>query len=180
MTPAFESFLAVISPPNRIKNDVEYFKMDFRNRHGAFPSHLSKAHISLGTLEVPTTQVSQFFKDLQQSMDDLEPYPLKLNGFDYFRSSRTIFVDVVDKMDFTRLVKKIELVSALHSIRNHYKAINYPHMTIARNLSVPTFNEAQLEYFSKDYQEKFYVSEVDILRYQSPERGMEVFTTLYL
>lgn len=174
------NFLTVISPPERIKKDVRFFKDNFQQRYGYFKSFSSTAHVSIGVSHVPTEKVENFFNDVRDSISEIEPYDLQLQDFYYFRNGRVIYIDVAERNIFQKIVKKIKLTSALHGISEHCSYSDYPYMTIARNLSVPVFNRAQVDYFSKNYEESFTVSKLNVLKWNSSEGKYYPFTELSL
>ena len=157
-----------------------YFKEEFKNRFGYFESYFTTPSITVAYANLPEEKEQSFFEDLKNTISRIPGFELYFHDFDYFRNSRTIFIDVSDQKNFTTIVKSMRNVSSTYGLEKEFTSSSYPHMTIAKKLHISKFNKAQIEYFTRQYDEHFDVNQLEVLKLDQTSMKYDHYQTLEL
>ena len=109
-----------------------------------------------------------------EAMKDCKEFDVFLNGFGFFPSNNTFFVDILDKQPIINLYHKLRLqlfrqLVSLSFLRNGF----LPHMTIGRMVSSMQYLRAVQTYEEKKYTNNFRVFHLTILKRKAPFRVWE-------
>ncbi len=161
-------FLAII-PPEPIKSAVMAFKKEVEEKFGSKAALRSPPHI---TLHMPF----QWRKDREDQLREIMsgfrfqnfPLEVEIKNFDFFEP-RVVYVDVVKSEVLTKFQKEMVgyVKRQLNIFNADYKNKPYhPHMTIGfRDLKKSVFPEVKKEFQDREYQARFEVSEICLLRH---------------
>ena len=161
-------FIAIV-PPVKIQEEVTQLKVLMAERFNSKHALKSPPHV---TLHMPfkwkASKLDALYETIEKINAELELFQLELNGFAFFEP-RVVYVDVVDNEPLAELQKVVVDVcrKSLKLENANYKNRPFkPHMTIGfRDLRKPDFYEAK-EYFKRrEFDAKFEVSQVRLLKY---------------
>jgi 2'-5' RNA ligase len=144
-------FFLLISPPDEVIEYVSFLKKLVRKSLGhAYDGFYSTAHLTL-------FQYHDFHNEsklytFQERISSIEPFYIHIDGVRAFNNNRTIFLDIKFFHHVCGLVKRLD-----HSI-------NYPHITIAKNLPPGDFNLVWPELQKFSYRNHFICDRVTVLK----------------
>jgi len=145
------NFFVLISPPDEVIEYVSFLKKLIRKSIGhVYDSFYSTAHLTL-------FQYYDFHNEsklytFQERISCVEPFYIHIDGLKAFHNNRTIFLDIKFFHQVCGLVKQLG-----HSI-------NYPHITIAKNLPPRDFNLVWPELQKFSYRNYFICDRVTVLK----------------
>ena len=144
-------FFLLISPPNEVIEYVSFLKKFVRESIGhVFDSFYSKAHLTL-------FQYYDFHNEselyiFQERISRVEPFQIHIDGLKAFNNNRTIFLDIKFFHRVCGLVKRLD------------HTINYPHITIAKNLPPRDFDLVWPELQKFSYRNYFICDRITVLK----------------
>ncbi|MEZ2335839.1 2'-5' RNA ligase family protein [Mucilaginibacter sp. RCC_168] len=162
-----KDYLTVISAPEHVDKKVGLFKQECVKRIGKFPGMYAKAHITIESFRDEVHQLTlkpllltPFYEMVGFKVRTIPQHKLRINGFDFFKHGpnfRTIYARVdLDKTteDWFNKVKG--------ALRMKTRRIT-PHLTIARNIPVASFNKLWPYFQEMEYRDTFLADCLTIL-----------------
>jgi 2'-5' RNA ligase len=171
-------FLVILPVPQHIRQQVNVFKEEFEVLYGDFNSRHSIPHITICDFllfEHRTYDTMTFFQDRLKS---LEPLNLRVNGFDSFNSSKTLYAHVEKSEPFSNLLTQVDITRQMLRLRKNYFQSNTPHITIAKNLSSNVYQEAKEVFQKRDFYSDFEADRMEILKFDFITRRYRLFGTI--
>ena len=160
-------FIALV-PESPLRDTVDNFKREIRDRFGAAHALKSPAHI---TLQMPfhwlESEEYLLEKCLRQFASSQIGLLVNLEGFDCF-ARRVLFVKVRDHLPLQQLQSNLkkELISQLGFPAPKQTAKFHPHMTIAtRDLDESDFKEAWEAFHSRNFCASFKADSLFLLKH---------------
>ncbi|SMO71492.1 2'-5' RNA ligase family protein [Gracilimonas mengyeensis] len=172
-------YLVLISLPEEITNDVVSMKELFREEFGSFPSEHSVPHITVCSFLLMNNRSSEVFSLFQQSLQDIAPFQLAIDGFNYFENG-VIYLQIKLSESFTEVSQQLNLCRKHLRIRKNYISSSVPHITIARGLPKQTLRQAKELWMPRSYYNTFEVNELTVLSYDFEENRYRKHSTLSL
>lgn len=129
---AVKELFFMIAPPRHIVSDVSVLKDDVHYLIGhELEDRYSRANIALFRYSDDELRMKHMLRFVEARATALEPFNVFLKDFGvlYNGAFRTIYMDIVNKAPIQEIFEKI--------VREDPTYI--PHITIARNLSIPDF-----------------------------------------
>ena len=164
-------YYIMINPSEEVKSEVRVMKRSFFKDHGSFSGQNSDAHIALMSFFQTENREDKLVYSVCEAMKECDEFEVFLNGFGFFPSNNTFFIDILDKQPLIHLYHQLrvqlfkQLVS-LSFLRNGF----LPHMSIARSVSSMQYLNALKEYEDKPYTNNFRVFHLTILKRKAPYR----------
>lgn len=161
-------FIAIV-PPQEIQNQITGLKKLVADKFGSKHALNAPPHI---TLHMPfkwkDKKRDQLLETIKVINEQVDAFEVELKGFDFFEP-RVVFVNVLENEMLNELQKAVISIcrKELKLSNANYKDRSFhPHVTIAfRDLKKPMFYAAK-EYFEKqEFNEKFNVNEVSLLKH---------------
>ena len=90
-------YLILINPTDEIKVEVKGIKRSFFKNHGSYIGQNSDAHISLMSFFQSENREDKLVYGVCEAMRDCEEFDVFLNGFGFFPSNNTFFIDIVNQ-----------------------------------------------------------------------------------
>lgn len=162
-------YLIAILPPEDIRIEIQYLKEEMKERFGAEHALKLPAHITLiSPFKIKAEREFQLLQNLEVFATTRKPFHLRLSGFGNF-DHRVLFVEVVEKQRMVDLredlYKNLLVIPGIPQEKDFY-----PHMTIAtRDLQETLFPAAREFLSSKDYESRFEVHGLSLLRHNGNE-----------
>lgn len=163
-------FLIVITPPPEIGTYVHTLKSEFYQMYGSYESRHSNPHITICNFPMFEDRQDKIFSSLQKNLSGINPFELKLNGFDCFPKSKVIYLHVEQSGGLKSLnnffvynKRQLRLGHNCHIVGDH-------HLTIAKGLHPDNFKSACGSYLPRSYRNSFLVDRLTVLRYD-PDEG---------
>ena len=166
----YKDYLTIISPPDRVDNQIRLFKRTCGNSIGKFPGMYAKAHISFDIIRDSIDQYSKkpltlkpFYELLDFKIRTIPAHELTINGFDFFCHGP----------NFRTIYAALELDEETESWFNCIKQalrINRrlkPHITITRKIPTEFFNILWPYFQNTDYNDSFEADSLLILEKES-------------
>ena len=126
----------ILLPSYPIENVVKYYKSWLARRIGSFTARYSVPHVSLAMFQMDSSKEMGLLRTLESAAAEEGPFSLYTNGFGFFDSTRTVYIQVEEKERFARLSNNLHEKSTISLLPNDYKSIvHVPHLTIGRNLT---------------------------------------------
>ncbi len=174
------SFLILIPIPKEISNRITTLKKEFKNKYGAFLSENSVPHITVCSFLLLDYRVSDVFSLLEKRISPLPTFEFRLEDFNTFDNSRVLYVKVNESEAFSFLINEFDRSRQQLMIRKNYTDSPTPHITIAKNLDIETFDTARKEYSEKKFTGIFTVNKLTVLNYNLEERKYDHYKDIKL
>ncbi len=164
-------YFVMIQPSDEVKFEVSDIKRRFFKEHGSYPGQNSSAHISLMSFFQTEDREDKLIYGICEAMKNCKEFEVFLNGFGFFPSNNTFFIDILDKQPIIHLYHELrvqlfkQLVS-LSFLRNGF----LPHMAIGKTVSSMQYLNALREYEGKPYTNNFRVFHLTVLKRKAPYR----------
>lgn len=158
-------FLIIIPLPDSIKEKVRQFKAEFGDLFGSFNSQHSIAHITICDFLVFEHRISDVFSLLKSRLESLDPFEVRVFGFDSFQGSNTIHLKVEKSFEFSSLLSEIDFSRRMLHLRKNYFQSNTPHITIAKNIPSGILDEAKRMFLKRFFEAEFEVDKLQFLRF---------------
>lgn len=174
-------YLILFSPSIDVKLYVDQLKRDFERRYGFFRSRYSIGHVTVGKVVLALGKEEWFFTHLGSQVREIECFKFKVNGFEKFRDSNTIYACFEESGNFKIVGEALRRTTQIHHIKKLKEITSTPHLTIAKQLSLKTIERAFYpEYCVKEYKVVFDAYELMVLRRINQHYRYEVFKKLPL
>ena len=149
-----QELLFLISPPPHIASDVSVLKDDVQFLIGhEFEDRYSKANISL--FKYSDEHIDDIIQHVESKTAHFKPFNVFIKNLNVFRygSSRTIYLDVVNKYPIRDIFEKLVK-----------EDINYtPHISIAKNISLEDFLKSWAYLKDLSYSQHFLCDRITVL-----------------
>lgn len=162
-------FFIAILPPDAILYEVVAFQKEIETAYGSKHAQNAPPHITIiPPFEANLEEVEILIETLSKSNFYNNPIEIYLDGFQNF-DHRTLFVDVAKNEALERFSKVVKQLFNQQKIipQRVEKHFFVPHITIAnKDLKKKDFKFALLEFKQRDYQRKFLLTEIVVLRFE--------------
>lgn len=154
---AFYEHLLLLSPDPKVNAEIMEIKTAYSDNYGLASAIKSKPHITLanfGQFESMERPIVEGFEKLAKA---IPPTTIKLSGFGQF-NYRTIYVKVLKNKPIARgvMAMRLRLSKKLNALDTFKPAFsNNLHLTIARNIAMPQFEQAWEEWGQRRYNASF-------------------------
>jgi hypothetical protein len=149
-----QELLFLISPPPHISSDVSVLKDDVQFLIGhEFEDRYSKANISL--FKYNDEHIDDMIHHVESKAAYFKPFNVFIKNLNVFRfgSSRTIYLDVINKYPIRDIFEKLVK-----------EDINYtPHISIAKNISLEDFLKSWAYLKDLSYSQHFLCDRITVL-----------------
>ncbi|AWV99975.1 2'-5' RNA ligase family protein [Arcticibacterium luteifluviistationis] len=147
--------LNVISPPTTIIEQVSAIKQDFFNRYGDYESYHSTAHITINSYPIDSNRIIPFHNKLKEFIHNYPTLDIKLNGFGFWDSSKTIFLKVKPNHILDNFKEELNIWRRLNHLKSNYEYSKVSHLTIAKSLNSSIYQDAKSYYKDKNFTGEF-------------------------
>lgn len=154
-------YLLVVSPGTSITNDVTALKKLIAQELGIYGSRFSRAHISLFRSVFPERFQEDFVSLLDNIARKQSGFTLYTSKFDHFEhgpDKRTIYINVANPKPLEELHRKI--LQEFDIKPASFK----PHITLARAISTPEFNQVYDHFHNQVFVRSFQCKSFMLLR----------------
>ena len=154
-------YLLVVSPGTSITNDVTALKKLIAQELGIYGSRFSKEHISLFRSVFPERFQEDFVSLLDNIARKQSGFTLYTSKFDHFEhgpGKRTIYINVANPKPLEELHRKI--LQEFDIKPASFK----PHITLARAISTPEFNQVYDHFHNQVFVRSFQCKSFMLLR----------------
>lgn len=173
-------YLLLIPLPEPVTSDVLEMKRIFRQKYGSFSSEYSTPHLSVCSFLLMENRSEDTFSLLQQRLNHIPSFKMRIEGFNAFDSSRVIYLNLLPSTPFNTIIREMdEARRALH-IRKNYTASPTPHITIAKGLDKATFTSAKKEWTHQKYTGVIDVDTLTVLSYDFENKRYRRYSELRL
>lgn len=149
-----QELLFLISPPPHIASDVSVLKDDVQFLIGhEFEDRYSRANISL--FKYSDKHIEEMIQHVEAKAAHFKPFNAFIKNLNVFRygSSRTIYLDVVNKYPIRDIFEKLVK-----------EDVNYtPHISIAKNISLEDFLKSWAYLKDLPYSQHFLCDRITVL-----------------
>ncbi|PWN69844.1 RNA 2',3'-cyclic phosphodiesterase [Chryseobacterium phosphatilyticum] len=157
-------YFIAIYPPKEIIEEVKVFKRDLAIYYDNSKALKNEAHI---TLFPPFSREVELESDIhiafQKINTAMDPFDIELNGFGSFPNPKSPVL-------FIQPEESIHLTELYHSVKQQFNFAKYsftPHMTVGyRDLTWENYLKAWEKYKEQEYQTKFLVDKILLLRHE--------------
>lgn len=167
-------YLIAIIPPESIREDIQKFKEDFRQRFFSETASKVITHITLKTpFKLPFEKAEELKKWFERLYVGVEPFEIELKNFGAFHNPEHPVIYVNPSMTTQLYSLQNEIIRSFHVIYPQIKILDIehkfkPHVTVAyRDLSPEAFHKAWSEYQSKKYYAVFPVENFYLLQHDT-------------
>ncbi|SMD35807.1 2'-5' RNA ligase superfamily protein [Reichenbachiella faecimaris] len=176
---ALLEYLILFSPSIGVRLDVAELKRQFEKRYGYFKSRYSIGHVTVGKVGIVSGKEEWFFTHLGSQIREIECFRFRINGFDKFSGSCTIYACFEESGNFKMVGEALRRTSEVHYLKKLKRINSTPHLTIAKQLKPWIFERAYYpEYCVKKYKKTFDAYEVTVLRRAYEWQKYEMFKKL--
>lgn len=136
-------YLVLIAPSASIADEVVQLREQLHARIGHFSGRQLMPHVTLFLADLPEEPGTLVEQGVEAGVQDARPFDLFYAGITHFPDRRTIYIDPVEKDAIARLrVPLVEAVRRQEELRDHVRATDHPHLTIAAGLKPAQFDVA--------------------------------------
>lgn len=126
----------IMLPSYPVENVVNYYKNWLARRIGSFTARYSVPHVSLAMFKMDASKENSLLCTMESAAAEEGPLNLYTNGFGVFDSTRTVYIQVEEKLRFERLSDNLHEKSTISLLPKACKSIvHVPHLTIGKNLT---------------------------------------------
>lgn len=171
-------FLIILPLPKKIEKQIAVFKEEFEVLYGSYNSRHTIPHITVCDFmlfEHKTLDTMMFFK---QRLQSLYPFLLRIDGFDSFKSNRTIALNVEEAQEYADLLTHVNITRQMLRLRKNYFQNNRPNIPIAKGLSPQIFEEAKQVFSKRTFTAEFEIKRMDILKFDFITRQYQLFGSI--
>jgi len=158
---AYADYLMIISPPPDLKKEISRYKRASVNLIGHFEGMHSTAHITIThQMRCKPFLAQPAIQQMEKRLSTIPPIELCLNGFSFFnhgQTAKTIYA-VVERTAQTENWFKLLRIQMGIKVKNFV-----PHVTIARNIPVTSFNKLWPNFEHRKFNETFTAGGLTIL-----------------
>ena len=157
-------YMLALMPPEPVARCIRQVREAFAIRFHSQAALRNPVHVTLcAPFRREEIQVSRLIPALTESCRAIDPFCLKLDGYDCFKRNRVIFIRVMDSLPLGFLYDKVRQVLDIRQEKRTEKSAFHPHITIGyRDLGREVFARAWNEYQNRAFKATFPVSEVCI------------------
>jgi 2'-5' RNA ligase len=142
MTPTHR-YLVLIAPSASIAEQVVRMRELLHARIGHFSGRLLMPHLTLFLADLPGSLGAAVAHGVELGVRGAQPFDLHYTGITHFPDRRTIYIEPVQKDALARLRGPlVEAVRRNEALRDHVRATDHPHLTIAAGLKPVQFETA--------------------------------------
>jgi 2'-5' RNA ligase len=157
----YADYLMIISPPDAIIKEISRYKCASVNVIGHFEGMHSMAQITIThQTRCKPFLVQPAIVQMEKRICTIPPVELKINGFNFFnhgQTAKTIYAEI-------EINTRTENWFRLLTNQLHIKVKNFvPHITIARNIPVTSFNKLWPNFETRAFTETFTADSLTIL-----------------
>ena len=161
-------YFIAISPPAKIRKDVEKIKKELKNEFGIQHALKLPAHITLQIpFRMPENREGILIKKLQKFTGERTSFTSELDGFGRF-AKNVIFVNILDHSPYIKLHRELQdLILNFIDLKSHEISSKiHPHITVAtRDLKRSHFPEVWDYFKAKDISETFIIEHLQLLKH---------------
>jgi 2'-5' RNA ligase len=154
------AYLVVLSPPQKILNDIAAFKKEMNALADIGEQNLhSKAHI---TLTDKLTDDADFPETIARLLKGQKPFEVNIFGHGFFdhRPRKTVFINVKNHEPILELMRHLKIKSG------------FPHLALAKKLTPEVFDLLRPWLMDFDYNAQWKCTEVLVLRKLMSEKHL--------
>ncbi len=158
---SYTDYLMIISPPDTLKKEISRYKRASVNVIGHFEGMHSTAHITI----THQTRCKPFLAQpailqMEKRLSSVHPIELHISGFAFFnhgQTGKTIYA-VIERTAKTDNWFKLLRMQMGIKVKNFV-----PHITVARNIPVTSFNKLWPNFENREFSETFTANSITIL-----------------
>ncbi|MEO9477289.1 MAG: 2'-5' RNA ligase family protein [Cyclobacteriaceae bacterium] len=158
-------FLNIISPPDDLKVLVSKTKQILLNRYGPYKYYGSIAHITVNTFFARKEDEPWVLEQVKSKVRQIKPMVVAIRGFGYFSNTRTVFMKVDNKEEFSVLTKEFDSFKSSNSRVKKFFYPSVPHLTLASRLKSYDFAKLKSELDAKSFEYDFRAELLTVLKY---------------
>lgn len=173
-------YLILIPLPESVINDVQEIRRIFREKHGSFSSEQSTPHLPVCSFLLMENRSADTFSKLQQRLDPIPSFKMRIEGFGTFENSRSVFLNLLPSSPFDSIIREMDEARRDLHIRKNYTASPTPHITIAKGLEKSTFETARQEWSRQKYKGIIEVDTLTVLSFDFEDKQYRRYSELKL
>lgn len=166
--PIFNSKIKIynlrIIPPDQVFNKVTELKKQFELLYGKQPLSRSKPHITIATFKM-NSKYQDFLIEIFNQLSQRGSFKLKINGFDVFEGSRTLYLNIGKSETLEALHRDVRSLYDEHFKRRlkSFDISDNPHMTISKTTGKKMLYESLQHFRKNDYSKQIDVGHLTLL-----------------
>jgi 2'-5' RNA ligase len=160
-------YLLELSTTENIEKQVKLYKLSCAKHIGRFRGMHSQTHISFAIIGdksdkhlQPSHRMEIYFEQIARVLKTFEPHSIYIKGFNFFSHGpkfRTIYAAIELNEDTRKWLNKIDTILNLNMN-------TMPHITIAKNIPVASFNILWPFFQKLNYEDSFVADKLTILQ----------------
>ena len=167
--PQFYEYLLVVHPAKEVFEKIKEVKEKFSADYNVSIAKKTLPHITVANFLAQVATEETIIKWMHKIISSHQGFPVMLNNYSGFPSSKTVYARVQDHKPFKQLSASLKVINDYITGNGFDKAIfpNHPHVTIARRLQQNIYDKAIMDYSRKTFNASFMVDELVLLKRQS-------------
>lgn len=166
-TNSFSEYLLVAHPDAGVYQQVMAEKQFFSAQFKTPVAVKTKPHITVANFMAMEPMEETIIRWMHRVISTKKSFRVTLDQYGAFRP-HTIYLRVQDHRPFQQLARELKVVDQYIQSNGcpEMHLVDFPHLTIARRLEHPTYQEAVTVYAEKNFHASFEVKELLLLRRQ--------------
>jgi len=167
--PQFYEYLLVVHPAKEIFEQLRSEKEVFSATYNVGIAKKTLPHITIANFLARENMEPTVINWLYKIVSGQKRFPVMLNNYSGFPSSKTVYARVQEHEPFRQLAASLEVIDQYVRDNGCPRAIipNHPHVSIARSLQPTVYEKAMFDYSRKTFNASFTVDELVLLKRQS-------------
>lgn len=160
-------YLLIVSPDKSVYDKVMEEKQFFSRKYNQPVAIKTKPHITISNFLAWENMEDAIIRWLQRIVKEQKSFPVTLNNYSGF-PAHTVFLRVQEPAPFKELAARVKAIAPYIKESNcpPAKFLSYPHVSIARRLPSPVYEDAIRDYAEKEFHASFNLTELVLLRRQ--------------
>jgi 2'-5' RNA ligase len=159
-------YLLIISPDSAVSAALFRIKHLYQSAYGCEYAASLVPHLTLVNFVQLERNERIIVKHFERFSKNIYPFDIQLNGFGGF-PQRTIYAAVSNRQPIVKIVKDVQikfskLLQPIEHSKPHF--IKNPHITIARRMLEPQYNQAWEEWKNREFNAAFRATEITLLK----------------
>lgn len=155
-------YMAAIRLPDSLAGHVRSLQREFAENYGSAAALRPPVHITVSPPEhIDALQIQTYSSNLAIAASKSDAFEIIMDGFDFFKKNRVVFIRVRDNRKLNELVFQFK---SLQKITDNI--LYHPHVTIGyRNLTEEVFNRIVSDYEFRSFNDKFLANRVELWKH---------------
>lgn len=162
-------YMTAIIPPAELETEIRQLQHAFSEIYGSAAALRPPVHITVTPPCHLEEDEVKAFRNSAKSLHGLTPFEIRVDGFDFFKSNRVLFLRVTQEALLQEIQKKLSSLLPVHETRPYR-----PHITVGyRDITKSAFKNIMNHYEARTFRAQFMVTEIQLWKHEEKKWRVE-------